>query len=383
MNWVNRHIEKLLNELVIPGKVFILYGARRVGKTSVLQKHVQTKFRNYFIGTGDDFHVRKILSSEDLIQITNSFYGFTGIFIDEAQRIPNIGWGLKLLVDHNPNLKIIASGSSSFELSNQTGEPLTGRNISYIMFPISISELVNTYGRIKIMQNLHDYLIYGTYPETLTSVNYKSKQKYLFSLRNSYLFKDILELENLKSPDKLIDLLQLIAFQIGNEVSINELSRSLSIAKQTVERYLDLLEKSFIIIKVRGYSSNLRKEITKSHRYYFVDNGVRNAVINNFNPISQRMDAGMLWENFCFIERIKKQNYNNIFSNNYFWRTYDRQEVDLVEDRNGTLYGYEFKWNPHKKCKVPKAFKEAYPNSKFSCITPDNFLDFILDEPKH
>jgi len=378
MNWIDRHIEKMLDDFIVPGKVFILYGPRRVGKTSVLQKHVQMKFRNYFIGTGDDIQVRKILSSEDLIQITNSFQGYTGIFIDEAQRIPNIGWGLKLLVDHNPNLKIIASGSSSFELSNQTGEPLTGRSIPYAMFPVSISELVANYGRMSVMQNLNDYLIYGTYPEALSAINYDQKQKYLFNLRNSYLFKDILELENLKNPDKLIDLLQLIAFQIGHEVSMNELSRSLGIAKQTVERYLDLLEKSFIIIKVRGYSSNLRKEVTKSHRYYFYDNGVRNAVINNFNPIGQRMDSGMLWENFCFIERLKKQNYDSILSNNFFWRTYDRQEIDLIEDRNGILYGYEFKWNSHKKCKVPKAFKDAYPKSEFACITPDNFWDFIL-----
>lgn len=378
MDWISRHIEKLLDDYVIPGKVCLIYGPRRVGKSSVSHKYVRANFRNFFVGTGDDLQVRKILSSEDLIQITNSFRGYTGIFIDEAQRIPNIGWGLKLLVDHNPQLKIIASGSSSFKLSNDTGEPLTGRCNTYTMFPISISELVNTYGRMTVQLNLNNYLIYGTYPETINALNYNSKQRYLITLRNSYLFKDILELENIKNHDKLSDLLQLIAFQIGQEVSLNELSRSLGIAKQTVEHYLDLLEKSFIIVKVRAYSNNLRKEISKSHRYYFYDNGVRNAIINNFNPIDQRMDAGMLWENFCFIERLKKQHYHSIFSNNYFWRTYDRQEIDLVEDRNGKLYAYEFKWNTHKKCKVPSAFKEAYPNSEFKCITPDNFWDITL-----
>ncbi len=378
MNWIIRDIESQLDEFIVPGKVFLLYGPRRVGKTTLMAKYVHKNFKNYFIGTGDDIQVRKILSSEDLIKITNAFKSYTGIFIDEAQRIPNIGWGLKLLVDHNPNLKIIASGSSSFQLSNQTGEPLTGRSITHTMFPISVMELVETHGHMSVLQSLDDLLIYGSYPETLNSNGYNKKQSYLLSLRNSYLFRDILELENLKNPDKLIDLLQLIAFQIGKEFSLNELSRALGIAKQTVERYLDLLEKSFIIMKVRAYSSNLRKEISKSHRFYFYDNGVRNAVINNFNDMSSRMDAGMLWENFCFIERIKKQNYKQIYSNNYFWRTYDKQEIDMIEDRNGTLYAYEFKWNAHKKCNVPRIFKETYPNSEFECITPDNFMDFIV-----
>jgi len=378
LNWINRNIENLLDDYIVPGKVFLLYGPRRVGKTAVLHKYIQEHFRNYFIGSGDDIQIRRILSSEDLIQITNSFHGYNGIFIDEAQRIPNIGWGLKLLVDNNPNLKIIVSGSSSFKLSKDTGEPLTGRSNTFKLFPVSISEIIKTHGRMHVIQNLNDFLIYGTYPETLSALNYNSKKRYLITLRNSYLFKDILELENIKNPDKLHDLLQMLAFQIGQEVSINELSISLKMAKQTVEHYLDLLQKSFIIIKVRAYSNNLRKEISKSHRYYFYDNGVRNAIINNFNPILQRNDIGMLWENFCFIERIKKQNYIDIFSKNYFWRTYDRQEIDLIEDRNGVLYGYEFKWNPRKICKVPKIFKETYPNSEFQCVTPDNFWEFVV-----
>lgn len=378
MNWITRYIENNFDDFIVPGKVFVLFGARRVGKSSVLQKYIRTRVDNCFIGSGDDIQVRKILSSEDMISITNSFRGYNAILIDEAQRIPNIGWGLKLLVDTNPNLKIIVSGSSSFKLSSQTGEPLTGRQNVFNMFPISMMEIADTKGRMEIVQNLNNYLIYGTYPETLNAINYQQKQKYLFALRNSYLFKDILELDNIKSHDKLHDLLQLLAYQIGNEVSLSELAGALGIAKQTVERYLDLLEKSFIIIKIRGYSSNLRTEITKTHRYYFWDNGVRNAVINNFNEISQRNDIGMLWENFCVIERLKKQQYHQIFSNNYFWRTYDRQEIDLVEDRDGKLYGYEFKWNPKKRTKSPKLFTENYPDSSFVCITQDNFMDFIL-----
>ena len=300
------------------------------------------------------------------------------VFIDEAQRIPDIGWGLKLLVDSNPEISVIASGSSSFELLNKIGEPLTGRQTIYTLFPVSIMELAEFKGRVHIIQYLSDYLVYGTYPETLNAINYEKKKEYLMTLRNSYLFKDILEVENIRNSDKMFDLLKLIAFQIGNEVSLSELSRALGIAKQTVERYLSLLEKSFIILKVGGFSSNLRKEITKTSRYYFWDNGVRNALINNFNEPSSRMDMGMLWENFCFIERIKKQNYQKLYSNNYFWRTYDRQEIDLIEERDGKLFGFEFKWNSKKKIKPPKAFIEAYSNAHFECITPENFLEFAL-----
>jgi hypothetical protein len=239
-------------------------------------------------------------------------------------------------------------------------------------------ELAEFKGRVHIIQYLSDYLVYGTYPETLNAINYGKKKEYLMTLRNSYLFKDILEVENIRNSDKMFDLLKLIAFQIGNEVSLSELSRALGIAKQTVERYLSLLEKSFIILKVGGFSSNLRKEITKTSRYYFWDNGVRNALINNFNEPSSRMDMGMLWENFCFIERIKKQNYQKLYSNNYFWRTYDRQEIDLIEERDGKLFGFEFKWNSKKKIKPPKAFIETYCNAHFECITPENFLEFAL-----
>lgn len=378
MEWIVRTIENQLNELVIKGKVFVLFGARRVGKTSVIEKHIKTNFSKYFIGTGDDIQLRNILSSENQTLINTAFKNYEIVFIDEAQRISNIGWGLKLLVDSNPELKIIASGSSSFHLSGKTGEPLTGRQNTFNLFPISMMEIERYKGGIHVLQNLNDYLIYGSYPETLLAGNYKEKQDYLVNLRNSYLFKDILELESVKNPDKLIDLLKLIAFQVGNEVSLNELSLSLGIAKQTVERYLDLLEKSYIIIKVRAYSSNLRKEISKSSRYYFWDNGIRNSIISNFNDASSRMDMGMLWENFCFIERLKKQTYSKIYSNNYFWRTYDQQEVDLVEERDGLLWGFEFKWNTRKKVKAPPSFINTYPNAQFKCITPENILEFVV-----
>jgi hypothetical protein len=238
-------------------------------------------------------------------------------------------------------------------------------------------ELIDSKGRIDVLQSLPDYLIYGTYPEVLNAENYDARKEYLITLRNSYLFKDILAIDSIRNSDKMIDLLKLIAFQIGNEVSLNELSRSLGIAKQTVERYLSMLEKTFIIFRVGGYSSNLRKEITKTSRYYFWDNGVRNALINNFNDTSSRMDLGMLWENFCYVERFKRQSYRKQYSNNYFWRTYDRQEIDLIEERDGRLFGFEFKWNAKKSHKPPKAFIDAYKNATFECITPENFIEFV------
>ena len=378
MEWITRSLESQFDSILQEGKVLVISGARRVGKTSVIEKLLKNRNRKIFAGTGDDIDLRSILSSENKTRIITSFKGYDIVFIDEAQRIPGIGWGLKLLVDSNPEIAVIASGSSSFELLNKVGEPLTGPQTLFTLYPVSMMELSELWGRMHIIQNLTDYLIYGTYPETLNAVNYTKKKDYLITLRNSYLFRDILEVDNIRNSEKVADLLKLIAFQIGSEVSLNELSGTLGIAKQTVERYLGLLAKSFIIYKVGGYSSNLRKEVTKTSRYYFWDNGVRNALINNFNDPATRMDMGMLWENFCFTERLKKQAYRKIYSNNYFWRTYDRQEVDLVEDRDGKLFGFEFKWNPRKKVKAPKAFIGSYSNAYFECITPENFQDFVL-----
>jgi len=378
MVWIERYIEKHLSEYVRPGKVMLLFGPRRVGKTSLIEKYLKENYNSFFIGSGDDINVRDVLSSENPALIISAFKNYEVVFIDEAQRIPEVGWGLKILVDSIRDAKIIASGSSSFDLSNKTGEPLTGRNIICNLYPVSLIELDKNYGGMHVMQNLENYLIFGTYPETIQAPNFQEKAKYLNTLRNSYLFKDILELENVRNPDKLNDLLKLVAFQIGNEVSLNELANSLGIAKQTVERYLDLLEKTYIIFKVRAFSGNLRKEISKSARYYFWDNGIRNSVINNFSLPDARMDMGMLWENFCYVERMKKQKYKQIFSNNYFWRTYDRQEIDLVEEREGKLFAYEFKWSHKRTCKVPDAFAGAYKNISFECVTPKNFMEFLI-----
>jgi len=358
------------------GKVNLMYGPRRVGKTSLIKQLLKDITKKVFLGDGDDIQLRKILSSNDKTRILSALQDYDYIFIDEAQRISDIAWGLKILVDNLPETIIIASGSSSFQLSSQVGAPLTGRSITSMLFPISTIELKQQFGGMHIIQNLENYLVYGMYPEILNTGNSKDKISYLFELRNSYLLKDILELENIRNADKLYDLLSLIAFQIGDEVSLSELGNALELAKQTVSRYLDLLEKAFIIKKIGGFSRNLRKEVTKTNRYYFFDNGIRNAIINNFNMLETRNDIGMLWENFMVMERIKKQHYHEIYSNNYFWRTYDQKEVDFVEEREGKLFGYEFKWKV-KNTKIQQEWLNTYDNASFEIINKENFLQFL------
>ena len=375
--WYKRYLESQTDSILKKGKVFVLYGPRRVGKTELIKKMIVGFSGKIYSGSGDNQEVRELLSAQKLSQLQSAFGSYQLIFIDEAQRIPEAGYGLKLLIDHFPEMIIVVTGSSSFDLSNKIGEPLTGRNTVRNLFPISVLELNKQYGGMFVLQKLEDLLIYGAYPEVLNASSVDDKKEYLMSIRDSYLLKDILELESIKNPSKLSDLLKLLAFQIGQEVSLNELSNNLGIAKQSVERYLDLLEKTFIIKKVGGFSRNLRKEVVKTARYFFWDNGIRNALINNFNLLSQRNDLGMLWENFLYMERLKTKSYQRIFSNDYFWRTYDQQEIDLVEDRDGKLYGYEFKWQP-KKVKAPKAWSEAYPGSEFQVISKENFLEFLL-----
>ncbi len=279
----------------------------------------------------------EIFQSQNVQRIKSSFAAYDLVVIDEAQHIPNVGLGLKLLVDHLPETRVIASGSSSFDLSNKLGEPLTGRHRIAILYPLAMLELKAQFGPMEVMQRLDEFMIYGTFPETLAMKDEKDRIENLMILRDSYLLRDLLMLENIRSSAKIFQLLKLLAFQIGREVSLNELSNALDIAKHTVERYLDLLEKVFIIKKVSGFSWNLRKEVVKTNRYYFLDNGIRNAVINNFNPLVSRDDVGMLWENFVFSERLKRNTYQRHYANYYFWRTYDRKEIDFVEEYGGGL----------------------------------------------
>ena len=375
--WYTRFYEKMSSSLFEPGKVLVFYGPRRVGKTELVRAMISSYKGKIYKGTGDNQELRVLLESQQLTKISSLLGSYDLIFIDEAQRIPQIGYGLKLLVDNHPNISIVITGSSSLDLASQIGEPLTGRNKIRTLFPLSAIELFQQFGGIEVTQMLEQLLIFGSYPEVLKAKSKQDKVEYLLSIRDSYLLKDILEMENIRNRSKLSDLLKLLSFQIGHEVSINELSNNLGIAKQSVERYLDLLEKTFIIKRVRGFSRNLRSEITKTARYYFYDNGIRNSLINNFNFIDQRDDIGMLWENFLFIERLKKQEYQRLFSNNYFWRTYNRQEIDLIEERDGRLFGFEFKWKP-RKLSAPKIWKDTYPDSNFEVISKANFLEFII-----
>ncbi|MFH1292028.1 MAG: AAA family ATPase [bacterium] len=373
---IKRYIIKDIETKLAPGKAIIIYGPRQVGKTTLIKKiQDNTKDKTLFV-TGEDRFVREWLSSQSIEILKKNLDGYKTLIIDEAQHVDNIGLNLKLIIDHIKDIKIIATGSSSFELSNQVGEPLVGRKWQYELFPIAQMELKQYEDYSITKQNLPERLIYGSYPEVITTNNFKGKKDLLNSIVDNYLYKDLLLISEIKKSEKLVDLLKLLAFQVGKEVSISELANNLNINFATAERYLDLLTKVFVIIRVDGFSRNLRKEVTKNSRYYFYDNGIRNAIVNNFNDLKTRDDVGLLWENYIFIERLKKRKYTDKYANQYFWRTYDKKEIDLVEERDGKLYGYEIKWGKFKN-KIPQEWLEEYDNSKYKIINRDNYLDFI------
>lgn len=375
-------IERFYHDLgsyLVPNKVLIIYGPRRVGKTTLLQDYLAKTSFKYKLDSGDNIKTRHILGSEDFDQIREYASGYELIAIDEAQRIPGVGQGLKILVDQIPGIRIIATGSSSFELSGQVGEPLTGRKTTLTLFPLAQLELASLHNRHELKERLPEQLIFGSYPDVVTAPTFAKKASLLEELMGAYVLKDILELEQVKGSRVLLDLLRLIAFQVGHEVSLSELGSQLHLDTKTVARYLDLLEKSFVLFNLRGFSRNLRKEVTKKSKYYFVDNGIRNAVISNFNPIDVRNDVGPLWENFIVMERLKRRVYGSIYANPYFWRTWDRKEIDLVEEREGKLYAYECKWGTKGLSpKNRRAWLEAYPDSEVKVIDRENYLDFLL-----
>ncbi len=366
-----------LDQHLKPHKALVIYGPRQVGKTTLLQNFLESTPLKYKLDSGDNIKTQMTLSSQDFKMIKEYAEGYELIAIDEAQKIPHVGEGLKILVDQIPSLKIIVTGSSSFELSGQVGEPLTGRKITLTLYPLSHMELHQSYNKYELKSQLEEWLIYGGYPEIIVLKKRSEKIRQLNEIMHSYLLKDILELERVKSSKILLDLLRLLAFQVGSEVSLTEIAQKLGIDYKTVARYLDLFEKSFIIFNLRGFSRNLRKEMTKKSKYYFYDNGIRNAIISNFNTLELRNDIGHLWENFLIMERLKKQSYKNIYANNYFWRTWDQKEIDFIEEREGRLYGYEFKWG-HQLVQAPKEWVETYKNTEFKTINQDNYLEFIL-----
>lgn len=373
---LNRNYDDLKKYLK-PGKALVIYGPRRVGKTTLLKQYLSTIKLKYKLDSGDNIQTQHILGSQDFKQIFGYLGDYQLIAIDEAQKIPDIGTGLKIIVDQKPEITVIATSSSSFDLASQVGEPLTGRKKTIILYPVSQLELKKDLSDHELKQNIEDYLLYGSYPEVLTSNHKEEKIEILQELVNSYLLRDILAYDRIKGSKKIFDLLKMLALQIGNEVSLNELANNLDIDIKTVNKYIDLLEKTFIIIRVGALSRNLRSEIVHKQKYYFMDTGVRNALINQFNGLDSRADIGALWENFIVIERLKKRSYQNIYCNWYFWRTYAQQEVDLVEEKDGKLIAYECKWSSKKQVRPPKEWLEAYPEAGFKVVTPENYLDFI------
>jgi len=364
-----------------PGKIIIIYGPRRVGKTTLLNKFLESyseadKTRKILFVNGDDFYDRQYLESQSINKLRDFVGDHSLLIIDEAQYIEKVGLNLKLIVDHIPSIKVIATGSSSFELVKDIGAPLTGRKYTLRLFPLSQMEISQVERPQETEANLESRLIYGSYPEVVIMKNNRLRTEYLNELISSYLFKDILELNGIRYSDKLIRLLQLLAFQIGKDVSLNELGTQSGMSKNTVERYLDLLEKVFVIYRRTAFSRNLRKEITKNQRYNFFDNGIRNALIRNFNPLTIRNDVGELWENYVITERMKKLEYLRQNANSYFWRTYDKKEIDLVEEKDGKLNGYEIKWK-QQQMKPPGDWKTQYPEAGFEVIHRGNYLSFI------
>jgi uncharacterized protein len=361
---------------LVAGKVHILYGARRTGKTFLLRQILEKiPLKNLWLN-GEDLNTQRLLAERSAANYRRLTSGIELVVIDEAQSVENIGAILKLMIDELPHLIIIASGSSAFDLRNQLGEPLVGRAFWHELFPVAQLELTNHENLLQTIENLPERLIYGAYPELFQLDTLPEKERYLNDIVSSYLFRDILSYEGIRNASKVRDLLQLVAFQVGKEVSLNELGTQLGISKNTVDRYLDLLEKNYILFKIRAFSRNLRKEISKSARWYFWDNGLRNALITDFKPLELRRDIGELWENYLIAERLKRLKYQNENKEVYFWRTYDQQEIDWIEIRNGQIEAFEFKWQK-STAKIPQAFQTAYPQATFRVISRENYLDFV------
>jgi predicted AAA+ superfamily ATPase len=377
-NYFKRVLFTEFSKKLLPEKVLLLLGARRVGKTKLIKDFIKEHPQNVYLQlNGEDIMDSDLLKERSVTNYQRLLSGIDVLVIDEAQHIPDIGLILKLIVDSIEGIKVIATGSSMFDLVNNLGEPLVGRKNTLYLFPLAQKEFAEFEDYKETSQHLEQRLLFGGYPELEQYSDWKEKEDYIYEIINSYLLKDILIFDGIKNSDKIYNLLRLIAFQIGKEVSLQELGNQLQLSKNTVERYLTLLTKVFVIFKVEGFSKNLRKEITKTSRYYFYDNGIRNALISNFKRLTERNDTGDLWENYLASERVKKQHYNKIKARNFFWRTYDQQELDWLEETGEDLSGFEFKWSTTKVSKIPVAFSKAYPEASFEVITKNNYLDFI------
>ena len=377
MNYIGRAIEPLITKYLKPNKAVILLGARRVGKTELIRKFMSECKETFIFLNGDDLQTHELLEPRTISNYNRLLGDTRLLIIDEVQSIPDIGMKLKLMLDSIDGLKILVTGSSVFDLNNDLGEPLVGRKMTFQIFPLAQMELAKQENHIQTTQKLDERLIFGSYPELEHLITRAEKIDYLIEQVNSYLLKDILELEGIRKRETIVSLLRMIAFRVGSEISIEGISNELQIGKGTVDKYLDLLSKVLIIHKVTGFSRNLDNEITKKNKWYFYDNGIRNALINNFNGMAMREDQGKLWENYLISERLKKQEYQRLHLSNFFWRTHTKQEIDWVEEGDGKIIGYEFKWSAKKQPKAPTQWTKAYPAAEFHVIHPKNYLDFI------
>ncbi len=371
---IQRLIETSLQEDFGLGKVIVLLGARQVGKTTILE-HLSHGMDHVLMLNCDDQEDVLLLENKSSTELRALLSPYDYVFIDEVQRVRNIGLTIKKMADLKLPTQVIVTGSSSLELANDINEPATGRTIEYRLFPFSLAELARETSEREESRMLQQRLIYGCYPAVVTDPAHAKRT--LASLANDYLYKDILAYRGIKKPDVLQKLVRALALQLGSEVSYNELSNMLGVDKETVENYIGLLEKCFVVFRLDSFSRNMRNEIRKGKKVYFYDNGVRNAVISNYAPPELRADMGALWENLMVSERVKRNMYNGSFAQLYFWRTHDQKEIDLIEEEDGVIQAFEFKWNPRAKSRVPQQFIDSYSPSGFTVITPENFWDFV------
>jgi len=376
---VKRHLEKEIAKYLFKGKAIIIYGARQVGKTTMVEKILKDLSVKTLVLNGDESDVREMLANLNQTRLKPVIGDHTCVVIDEAQRIADTGLVLKIIHDNYKDIQLIATGSSSFELANKINEPMTGRKFEFFLTPFSFGEMVDHHGFLEEKRLLAHRMVFGCYPDIV--MNPGQEIKLLKSLASSYLYKDLLTLEHVQKPILLEKLLKAVALQVGSEVSTTELAQLLDSDRGTIEKYLDLLEKAYIIFKVSGLNRNVRNEIKKGRKIYFYDNGIRNAILGNFLPLSSRADTGALWENYLISERIKLLTNNDIEFRSMFWRTTQQQEIDYVEEREGKLYAYEFKWNVRKKVQFSRTFSNAYPGSEFMVISPDNLIEFLGTAP--
>lgn len=372
---IKRKLEEVIANQLFKGKAIILVGPRQVGKTTLLKEFIRRSDKPVLSLNCDEPEVQAMLTNTNVAKLQTIIGNNELVVIDEAQKVDNIGLTLKLIVDNFSNVQVIATGSSAFELRNRLNEPLTGRKFEYQMYPVSCGEIMDTYGLIEERRTLENRLIYGSYPDII--MHPEEARRYLTELTQSYLYKDILSLDSLRKPQLLDKLLQALAFQVGSEVSSNELARTLQTDGKTIDKYIDLLEKSYVIFRLGGLSRNLRTELKRAKKIYFYDNGVRNAIIQQFAPVNLRNDMGVLWENFFIAERMKRNHYYGLYCNRYFWRTTLQQEIDLVEESDGEMTAFEMKWNPAKKVLFSKSFTEAYNVKETITVTPDNYLEYL------